>query len=536
MGLTINVQMNVTCGANPTLNLNALGIRPIVGGNGSGAKAGELVAGRLVKLTFSTANNSWLIMSQSAGALQVSPGLDLIHAPQIQQVQSSAFNYAPDTGSTAVANSYKCAFSPAITAITDGLALSFRAATTNTAVSSVTFEVAGRKLVILDVQGNALLPGAIKAGSMYSIIYSSSSDRWYMQTAIPAAPIPDANGQVAGIVTLSDSVNDATKGVDQGYAATPKAVAVKMSKGILLGTTNLDSLDKPISAGFYLQQQDGNATLANNYPVTQAGTLLVTDGPYGTMQEYTTYASGKKFLRSVVNGLVFRAWTDITPNRFLPGQIVQMALPVGSPPPPGLLIADGSNLGRANYPALFAVIGTTWNMGGESSSTYAIPNVPPRAALLSANGLTTPLAGESRLLYTNGAIASHTHAATTSSAGSHTHTAWSDPAGIHTHPGATTNVTGEHTHPLTNAGYYRYAGNDLLGATQGAGNTGPSGSHSHTVNIPNDGGHSHSIGINDSGAHVHPVTVSAAGVSGSSYYNTPVNVAHGVCFMTFIAY
>lgn len=48
-------------------------------------------------------------------------------------------------------------------------------------------------------------------------------------------------------------------------------------------------------------------------------------------------------------------------------------------PPPGLLEADGSLLNRADYPDLFAAIGTTYNTGGETSATFRLPIItaPP---------------------------------------------------------------------------------------------------------------------------------------------------------------
>uniref|UniRef100_UPI00056B0422 pyocin knob domain-containing protein n=1 Tax=Photorhabdus australis TaxID=286156 RepID=UPI00056B0422 len=41
------------------------------------------------------------------------------------------------------------------------------------------------------------------------------------------------------------------------------------------------------------------ATTANNYPVNQAGTLVVTPSAYGCQQEYTSFSTGRKFTRGL---------------------------------------------------------------------------------------------------------------------------------------------------------------------------------------------------------------------------------------------
>jgi microcystin-dependent protein len=58
------------------------------------------------------------------------------------------------------------------------------------------------------------------------------------------------------------------------------------------------------------------------------------------------------------------------------------SLPVGTiiwypntVPPAGYLIADGSVLNRTTYAALFAVVGTTFNRGGEFSTEFRIPDL-----------------------------------------------------------------------------------------------------------------------------------------------------------------
>ena len=49
----------------------------------------------------------------------------------------------------------------------------------------------------------------------------------------------------------------------------------------------------------------------------------------------------------------------------------------GANPPPGFLLADGSEVNRATYPELFAAIGTAWG-AGDFSTTFNLPDLRGR--------------------------------------------------------------------------------------------------------------------------------------------------------------
>ncbi|MDG6474954.1 pyocin knob domain-containing protein, partial [Glaesserella parasuis] len=48
--------------------------------------------------------------------------------------------------------------------------------------------------------------------------------------------------------------------------------------------------------GVYGQYANIHASQERNYPIQEAGTLLVTPSAYGCQQEYTTFYSNKKFV------------------------------------------------------------------------------------------------------------------------------------------------------------------------------------------------------------------------------------------------
>lgn len=68
-------------------------------------------------------------------------------------------------------------------------------------------------------------------------------------------------------------------------------------------SVNLNTLGHPTaSIGLYFQGSSAAATAANNYPILEAGSLLVARTAYGCQQEYTTYGSGRKFVRGLTGG------------------------------------------------------------------------------------------------------------------------------------------------------------------------------------------------------------------------------------------
>ena len=65
-------------------------------------------------------------------------------------------------------------------------------------------------------------------------------------------------------------------------------------------SVNLNTLGHPTaSIGLYFQGYSAAATAAKNYPLLEAGSLLVTRTAYGCQQEYTGYTSGRKFVRGL---------------------------------------------------------------------------------------------------------------------------------------------------------------------------------------------------------------------------------------------
>lgn len=78
-------------------------------------------------------------------------------------------------------------------------------------------------------------------------------------------------------------------------------------------TTDLNILSDVTKHGMYYQDANANATAARNYPIQEAGHLMVTGGAYGAMQEYTTFSTNRKFVRgkNASGSTSWRAWQEI---------------------------------------------------------------------------------------------------------------------------------------------------------------------------------------------------------------------------------
>jgi microcystin-dependent protein len=82
----------------------------------------------------------------------------------------------------------------------------------------------------------------------------------------------------------------------------------------------------------------------------------------------------------------------------------------GSSPPNGYLLANGEAVNRADYPQLFAVIGTTYGPGN-GTTTFNLPNMEGRFPLGKADSGTGDELGEpGGTLNHSHSVASHSHA------------------------------------------------------------------------------------------------------------------------------
>jgi len=82
--------------------------------------------------------------------------------------------------------------------------------------------------------------------------------------------------------------------------------------------------------------------------------------------------------------------------------------------PEGWLACDGSLLKRDEYPELFLVIGTTWNIGGETSAQFRLPDrrrvvAVGRDAAVTAYDTVGKSGGSSQITLSLGNMPAHSH-------------------------------------------------------------------------------------------------------------------------------
>lgn len=204
-------------------------------------------------------------------------------------------------------------------------------------------------------------------------------------------------------------------------------------------------------------------------------------------------------------------------------------------PPRGWLWCAGQAVNRADYAALFAAIGTTYNTGGEAVTTFRVPDFRGRipvgldnmggsdaGRLSSANTLATTGGAEthSTVIAHTHSTPAHSHAAGTLAVASHTH---STPN--HQHAFGTGNQNANHSHGTGDGNDFLIEGS-AASVVGGSGvdvrtNTGnESATHTHSGTTNNDGsGTSGSAAPSLSGS----TASDGSGTSGSTGTGSTVN-------------
>lgn len=231
-------------------------------------------------------------------------------------------------------------------------------------------------------------------------------------------------------------------------------------------------------------------------------------------------------------------------------QLIAKAAPVGSvkefagtfpPTEGGWLLCDGSEHDPVVEPDLFAVIGTTYNTGGETPGWFRTPDMRGRVPIGLNPGGTGPNVGTGVKLHlpaqtlggNDGAefhtlniteTPSHVHSVSTNTIANHTHAGSTNTNGGHTHTGSTASA-GNHTHTQR----LNYRGIDGHGPGEGVVNTGfgfttayisTTGAHVHSfTGMSTNGSHAHSFTTGAAGGHSHIVTESSIG-GGQTHENT----------------
>jgi microcystin-dependent protein len=119
---------------------------------------------------------------------------------------------------------------------------------------------------------------------------------------------------------------------------------------------------------------------------------------------YTPANQSNTYTQAQVDAAVAAAIATAIETATPPGAVVNFAM---STAPSGYLAADGSEVSRTTYAALFAAIGTTWGVG-DGSTTFNLPNIVDRMVIGSGNLYALGVTGGSK----DAIVVEHTHSIT----------------------------------------------------------------------------------------------------------------------------
>jgi microcystin-dependent protein len=165
-------------------------------------------------------------------------------------------------------------------------------------------------------------------------------------------------------------------------------------------------------------------------------------------------------------------------------------------PPGGYLLCDGTPVSRTQYSALFSIIGTSYNTGGEDPSSFRVPNLSGRFPLgTSPSHVLASVGGEETHTLVLAELAAHYH--TIPASGNHQHSATEADhyhlLGNHTHLGVNhqhdlqnhTHLGIDHLHSLSN---HTHSYNQFGSVAAGAGLNMTAGGGAWIGNVPSNTG------------------------------------------------
>jgi microcystin-dependent protein len=181
----------------------------------------------------------------------------------------------------------------------------------------------------------------------------------------------------------------------------------------------------------------------------------------------------------------------------------------------GYLPCDGSQYPQTQYPSLFAVIGTTFNLGTETAGNFRVPNMQGKVKLGAGQDATRGLSARTLGEF----LGEENHSLATAEMPPHTHSGYTDynSTDNHYHNGnsVSDNLNLNHTHS--------YTAINTHGAGSGGGNAGANASGQNTTGAYNISlVHDHGVSIT-SLANTHTnnsyTTDTGTGVAGDPHNN-----------------
>jgi microcystin-dependent protein len=459
---------------------------------------------------------------ETARGSDVDAKLDAIQSgfeklPTANQVNFGAANFGTEMGA---ANAYVVTLPKAPTSYFTGLQIKFIPTNSNTAASSVNVNELGVKTIVRQ-DGTALRAGDIPAGGRVTATYDgtnfvldTSTGRMVTDAESAAQSASADRNAVSQMKTDVSGMKDTTTQLANQVAQNTQSVAsntqiVADDKAVVVQLkSDTESLASQVSQNAQTVNTKAGEVETARLEVSQnAQTVNTKAGEVeSARQEVATNTNTVNQKASLVESDRERAEAaantateaaGIDPNDYyrkdelnpeMTGQVAYFAM---TTPPNGWLKANGAELSRTIYAALFAVIGTTFG-SGDGSTTFNLPDL--RGQFLRAwddgKGIDPERGFGSAQSDDNKA---HSHEASSNTAGSHSHSGTAASSGAHTHTMTFEDPDGSYDGDnALNPQYTPYGTKTTM-------TTSSSGSHTHSISINTNGSHSHSITINQSG-------------------------------------
>ena len=177
----------------------------------------------------------------------------------------------------------------------------------------------------------------------------------------------------------------------------------------------------------------------------------------------------------------------------------------GDAPPAGYLLCQGQQVSQTTYAALFGVLGTKYNTGGETGGNFRLPDRQGRVSVGKGTHVDVNTIGKADAIalasrrpvhsHSDGTLAAvaHTHTAGTLGVASHTHDAGTLVAAAHLHAAGTLSAASHSHGPGTLAVASHSHGDGTLGVA----------SHTHGVGTYVVASHTHGLGTLAVDSHTH---------------------------------